>query len=148
MRAEAYDPGVLVRALLASCCAAIAVLLAVQLRAQDRCDAAAHAVFLAPARATASTIARVRGCHDAQALASAAVALERAGRHDAALALARTAVAREPRGFADWVGLAFVERASDPAAAARAVARAKALNPRWPGPAPAAAPAPPAAGGP
>jgi hypothetical protein len=147
MRAEAYDPRVLVRAIVLACCAAAVVFLAGRLHAQDRCDAASRALFLAPARADAATIARVRSCRSAQDLANAAVALNGVGRHAAALALARTAVAREPQGFPVWVGLALVESASDPAAAARAQARAKALNPRWPGLAPSA-PARAAGGGP
>jgi hypothetical protein len=112
--------------------AAIAVL-ATRLRAHDRCE-----------DARANVVQRVatleQECRDPDVVAGASAALVAAGRRDRGLALARESVRREPRSFIARVALALALRDRDPAGAQRAVARAKALNPRWPGPAPAPAP--------
>lgn len=141
MRAEAYDPRVIARSILLACAAAAIVALATQLRSQDRCDAASTALFAfavhgtAPAGGPAAALGRVRSsCRGGDALAAASGALGVAKRPALALAAARESVRREPQGFAGWVALSDALRRSDPAGAARAVARAKALNPRWRGP--------------
>jgi len=108
-------------------------LLATRLREHDRCDSARADVIH---RSAALTDA----CRDPDVLAGAAAALVAAGRGERGLALARESVAREPRSFAGWVAVGLAQRDRDPAAARRALARAKALNPRWPGLPPAAAP--------
>ena len=59
-----------------------------------------------------------------------------AGRGDDALAVAREAARRGPEVFSAWVALEAAQRRSNPAAARRGDARARALNPRWTGPAP------------
>ena len=119
-------------AIVAIAVAAVAVL-GSRLRDHDRCEGARASV--------AAKVATLRSsCRDPDVVAGAAAALLVAGRRDRALALARESVRREPRSFIGWVavGLALSDR--DPAGSRRALARAKALNPRWPGLAPAAAP--------
>jgi hypothetical protein len=77
-------------------------------------------------------------CHNADELAGGAASLLVAGRRAEALALARDATRRAPDAFAGWATLEAALRRDDPAAARRAEARA--LNPRWTGPAPLPAP--------
>ena len=132
--------------ILAACVAAIAVL-AGRLSDQDRCQDARRAVFAAaggaPAapRSLAADARTVRaGCHDVDDLAAGSVSLLVAGRGADALALARDATRRGPDVFSAWAALEAAERRADPAAALRAEARARALNPRWSGPAPLPAP--------
>lgn len=132
----------IVRSALLACCVAAVVALAMQLHSQDRCDAAAKALFAfavhgtAPSGGPAAALGRVRSsCRGGDALAAASGALGLAKRPALALAAARAAVTREPQGFAGWVALSDALQRSDPAGAARAAARAKALNPRWQGPA-------------
>ena len=111
---------------------AIAVL-ASRLRDHDRCEAARAAV---PAR-----IATLRSaCRDPDVVAGASAALVGAGQRDRGLALARESVRREPRSFIGWVAVGLALRDRDAAGSRRALQRAKALNPRWPGLAPAPAP--------
>jgi hypothetical protein len=112
--------------------AAVAVL-ATRLRDHDRCEAARAAVVARVATLRSSS-------RDPDVVAGAAAALLVAGRRDRGLALARESVRREPRSFIGWVAVGLALRGRDPAGSRRAVARAKALNPRWPGLAPAAAP--------
>jgi hypothetical protein len=122
------------RALVLVACAAAIVLLAARLRDHDRCADAQSAVFLAPRSAGPGTLRTLRSsCRETGALASAAVSLATAGRHAEGLALARTAVRREPDGFENWVALSLVQRRAAPAQSARAEARARRLNPRWRG---------------
>jgi hypothetical protein len=109
------------------------VVLATRLRDHDRCEGARANV--------AARIATLeQACRDPDVVAGASAALVAAGQRDRGLALARESVRREPRSFIAQVALALALRDRDPAAAQRAVARAKALNPRWPGLAPAPAP--------
>ena len=68
-------------------------------------------------------------CRGGDDLASAAAVLARGPRAAEAQALARQATRREPDNARAWLGLAFALRASDPAGARRAQARATALNP-------------------
>jgi hypothetical protein len=112
--------------------AAVAVL-ANRLRDHDRCDAAQAAL-------TARTAALESSCRDPDVVAGASAALLNAGRRDRGLALARESVRREPRSFIGWVAVGLALRDRDPSGSRAALARAKALNPRWPGLAPAAAP--------
>jgi hypothetical protein len=111
---------------------AVAVL-ATRLRDHDRCEAAR-------ANVTARVATLTDACRDPDVVAGASAALVAAGQRDRGLALARESVRREPRSFIGWVALGLALRDRDPAGAQRAVARAKALNPRWPGLPPAPAP--------
>jgi len=128
--------------ILAVCVAAIAVL-AGRLSDQDRCQDARRAVFAAAggaplaARSLAADARAVRSdCHDVDDLSAGSVSLLVAGRSADARALAREATRRGPDVFSAWAALEAAERRADPAAARRAEARARALNPRWSGPAP------------
>jgi hypothetical protein len=132
--------------ILAVCVAAIAVL-AGRLSDQDRCQDARRAVFAAAggapvaARSLAADARTVRSdCHDVDDLSAGSVSLLVAGRGADARALARKATRRGPDVFSAWAALEAAERRADPAAARRAEARARALNPRWSGPAPLPAP--------
>jgi hypothetical protein len=132
--------------ILAVCVAAIAVL-AGRLSDQDRCQDARRAVFAAAggaplaARSLAADARAVRSdCHDVDDLSAGSVSLLVAGRGADARALAREATRRGPDVFSAWAALEAAERRADPAAARRAEARARALNPRWSGPAPLPAP--------
>jgi hypothetical protein len=136
----------------AICLAAIAVL-AGRLSDQDRCQDARQALFQAAGGAPASQAALASdartlrtNCHDVDDLSAGSVSLLIAGRGADALALARESTRRGPDVFSAWVALEAAERRRDPAAARRAEARARALNPRWSGPAPL--PAPRRGGGP
>ena len=79
-------------------------------------------------------------CHDVDELSAGAVSVLLAGDRRDALAIAREATRRGPDVFSAWAALEAVQRRADPAAARRAEARARALNPRWSGPAPLPAP--------
>jgi len=132
--------------ILAVCVAAIAVL-AGRLSDQDRCQDTRRAVFAAAggapvaARSLAADARTVRSdCHDVDDLSAGSVSLLVAGRSADARALAREATRRGPDVFSAWAALEAAERRADPAAARRAEARARALNPRWSGPAPLPAP--------
>jgi hypothetical protein len=133
-------------ALLAVCVAAT-VLLAGRLGAQHGCGDARRQLFVLGARGAAAPAvldARARAlradCHDVDDLAAGAVSVLLAGNRREALALARDATRRGPDVFSAWVALEATQRRADPAAARRAEARARALNPRWTGPAPLPAP--------
>jgi len=130
-------------ALLALCVAAVA-LLAGRLGDQDGCQDARRALFAAGVAGTAPPAARVRAlradCHDVDDLSAGAVSVLLAGDRRDAVALAREATRRGPDVFSAWVALEAAQRRADPAAAKRAEARARALNPRWSGPAPLPAP--------
>jgi hypothetical protein len=129
--------------LLAVCVAAI-VVLAGRLGDQDGCQAARRALFAAGVGGTTAPAAQVRAlradCHDVDDLSAGAVSVLLAGDRRDAVALARTATRRGPDVFSAWVALEAAQRRADPAAAKRAEARARALNPRWSGPAPLPAP--------
>jgi hypothetical protein len=128
-------------------CVAAIVVLAGRLSDQDGCEDARRAVFAAaggvPAtsRSLAADARTLRAdCHDVDDLSAGSVSLLVAGRSADALALAREATRRGPDVFSAWAALEAAERRADPAAARRAEARARALNPRWSGPAPLPAP--------
>jgi hypothetical protein len=129
--------------LLAVCVAAIAVL-AGRLGDQDGCQDARRALFAAGVGGTAPPAAQVRAlradCHDVDDLSAGAVSVLLAGDRRDAVAIARAATRRGPDVFSAWVALEAAQRRADPAAARRAEARARALNPRWSGPAPLPAP--------
>ena len=129
--------------LLAVCVAAI-VVLAGRLDAQDGCQDARRALFGAAVGGTPAPAAQVRAlrsdCHDVDDLSAGAVSVLLAGDRRDALAIAREATRRGPDVFSAWAALEAVQRRADPAAARRAEARARALNPRWSGPAPLPAP--------
>ena len=129
--------------LLAVCVAAI-VVLAGRLGAQDGCQDARRALFAAALRGAVPPAAQVRAllsdCHDVDDLSAGSVSVLLAGDRRDALAIAREATRRGPDVFSAWAALEAVQRRADPAAARRAEARARALNPRWSGPAPLPAP--------
>jgi hypothetical protein len=131
--------------LLAVCVAAIAVM-AVRLRDQDGCQAARKALFAAGVGggSTGPPAAQVRAlradCHDVDDLSAGAVSVLLSGDGRDAVRIAREATRRGPDVFSAWVALEAAQRRADPAAAKRAEARARALNPRWSGPAPLPAP--------
>jgi hypothetical protein len=127
---------------LAVCVAAI-VVLAGRLGAQDGCTDARQRLFVASARGGGSAAAVARDartlradCHDVDDLAAGSVSVLLAGDSRGAPALAHEATRRGPDVFSAWAALEAAERRADPAAARRAEARARALNPRWSGPAP------------
>ena len=128
-------------------CVAAIVVLGGRLSGQDGCEDARRAVFAAagglPAapRSLAADARTLRAdCHDVDDLSAGSVSLLIAGRSADALALAREATRRGPDVFSAWAALEAAERRVDPAAARGAEARARALNPRWSGPAPLPAP--------
>ena len=129
--------------LLAVCVAAI-VVLAGRLGDQDGCQEARRALFGAAVGRTPAPAAEVRAlrsdCHDVDDLSAGAVSVLLAGDRRDALAIARAATRRGPDVFSAWAALEAVQRRADPAAAKRAEVRARALNPRWSGPAPLPAP--------
>jgi len=102
------------------------VLLGSRLRDHDRCDSAQVDVGRRTQELTAS-------CRDPDVIASASAVLLAAGRRDQAVRLARESVRREPESFVGWVAMGVTLRDRDPAASRAALARAKALNPRWQG---------------
>jgi hypothetical protein len=126
-----YDAPVAVRIAMVVLAAAAIGVLGTRLRDHDRCAAAQAAVPPRIGELTAS-------CRDPDVIAGVSPTLLVAGRPEQALSLARESVRREPKSFIGWVALGFALRDRDPAGAQRAVARAKALNPRWQGLAPAA----------
>ena len=106
--------------------AAVIVLLGSRLRDHDRCDSARAAV-------AAHVGALASSCRDPDVVAGASAQLLTAGKRDDGLRLARESVRREPASFIGWVALGLALRDRDPAGSRRALARAKALNPRWQG---------------
>ena len=128
-------------------CVAAIVVLGGRLSDQDGCEDARRAVVAAagglPAapRSLAADARTLRAdCHDVDDLSAGSVSLLVAGQSADALALAREATRRGPDVFSAWAALEAAERRVDPAAARGAEARARALNPRWSGPAPLPAP--------
>jgi hypothetical protein len=117
---------VVVRIAIVAVAAAAIVLLGSRLRDHDRCDSARAAVATHVAQLSSS-------CRDPDVIAGASAALLTAGKGDDGLRLARESVRREPDSFIGWVALGFALRERDPAGSRRALARAKALNPRWQG---------------
>jgi hypothetical protein len=138
---------VVLRLGIAAVCVAAIVVLAGRLSDQNGCQDARAAVFAAAGGAPAAPGALAADartlrtdCHDVDDLSAGAVSLLVAGRSTDALALARDAARRGPDVFSAWAAMEATQRRSDPAAARRAEARARALNPRWAGPAPLPAP--------
>jgi hypothetical protein len=121
-----YDPRVVVRLAIVLVAAAAIVLLGSRLRDHGRCDSARTAVATHVGVLASS-------CRDPDVVAGASAQLLAAGKRDAGLRLARESVRREPASFIGWVGLGLALRDRDPAGSRRALARAKALNPRWQG---------------
>jgi hypothetical protein len=117
---------VVVRLAIVVVAAAAIVLLGTRLRDHDRCDSALTAV-------ATHTGALISSCRDPDVVAGASAQLLTAGKRDAGLRLARESVRREPASFIGWVALGLALRDRDPAGSRRALARAKALNPRWQG---------------
>lgn len=131
---------------LAVCVAAI-VVLAGRLGDQGACRTARNDLFAAglrgaPAPGLLARDARIlrADCHDVDDLAAGAVSVLLAGDQPRALSLAREATRRGPAVFSAWAAIEAAQRRADPAAARRAEARARALNPRWSGLAPLPAP--------
>jgi hypothetical protein len=117
---------VILRIAIVAVAVAAIVLLGSRLRDHDRCDSAQAAVATHVAVLTAS-------CRDPDVIAGASAALLNAGRRADGLRLARESVRREPDSFIGWVALGLALRDRDAAGSRRALARAKALNPRWQG---------------
>jgi hypothetical protein len=117
---------VVVRLAIVVVAAAAIVLLGSRLRDHDRCDSALEAVATHVGALTSS-------CRDPDTVAGASAQLLTAGKRADGLALARESVRREPASFIGWVALGLALRDRDPAGSRQALARAKALNPRWPG---------------
>jgi hypothetical protein len=111
------------------------VFLGVRLREHDRCQSAQKGRAVDVAELSAN-------CRDPDVLASASFLLVTAGKRAEGERLAQESVRREPDSFAGWVAVALAERDRTSPQARHAVARAKALNPRWPGLPPAAAQGP------
>ena len=121
-----YDPRVVVRFAIVLLAGAAIVLLGSRLRDHGHCDSARTAVATHVGVLASS-------CRDPDVVAGASAQLLAAGKRDAGLRLARESVRREPASFIGWVGLGLALRDRDPAGSRRALARAKALNPRWQG---------------
>jgi hypothetical protein len=102
------------------------VLLGSRLRDHDRCDSALTAVATHVGTLTSS-------CRDPDIVAGASAQLLAAGKRADGLRLARESVRREPDSFIGWVAVGLALRDRDPAGSRRALARARELNPRWPG---------------
>jgi hypothetical protein len=115
------------------------IVLATRLRDHDRCRAAQTAISSSgPRPATIATLSSA--CRDPDVIAGASALLLVAGAREEGTRLAREAVQREPASFIGWVALAQGLGDRDAAGARAAVRRARALNPRWPGPASASTP--------
>jgi len=119
--------------------AAAIVLLGSRLRDHDRCEAASKTTIAAlfhrrPVPEGIATQQRrlIASCRDADRLATVSGTLTIAGDRAAALALAHAATERAPDAYLGWVALTRAYGDGDRAAARRAFARAKALNPRLP----------------
>jgi Tfp pilus assembly protein PilF len=100
---------------------------------QAKAGAIAVALGHAPGATPASLAQEAADhCRDSSDLAATSAALARGGDVAIARRLARRAVARDPRGYLNWVSLAVVlQRAHEPAASRAAARRALALNPRY-----------------
>jgi hypothetical protein len=121
-----YDAAVPVRIAIVALAVGAIVLLGSRLRDHDRCDSAQAAVATHVGTLASS-------CRDPDVVAGASAQLLAAGRRADGLRLARESVRREPASFIGWVALGLALRDRDPAGSRRALARAKALNPRWQG---------------
>jgi hypothetical protein len=98
------------------------------------CDSSKRALFSAAVQRTAPAgLVRdvVDTCRDPEEIAVAAAGVNAAGHPDVAAAMARRAIAAGPRDFVAWAALSQALAGDDPAGAAYAARRAKALNPRW-----------------
>ena len=120
-------------AVIAAC--VVAVVVFAHRRAEAvKCDSSRTALFSAALRhdAPADTVGDVvRTCRDSEQIAVAAAGVTASGHPDVAAAMARKAIAAGRREFVAWAALSQALARDDPAAAARAARRAKALNPRW-----------------
>jgi cytochrome c-type biogenesis protein CcmH/NrfG len=104
--------------------------------AHDRCadarrDALAVGLHGLPAAQAPAIAARLEDdCRDTAVLSEGAASFLRADQTAAAIGLARTAVRREPEGRNGWIALWWARRqAGDRAGAARALDRARRLDP-------------------
>jgi predicted Zn-dependent protease len=126
---------VLVRLVVVALAVAAVVVLGIRLREHDRCQSAQKGAAVDVAKLSAN-------CRDPDLLASASFLLVTAGKRAEGARLAQESVRREPDSFAGWVALALAQPDRNSPQARRAVARAKALNPRWQGLPPAVAQGP------
>jgi hypothetical protein len=117
---------VLARLVVVALAIAAIVVLGVRLREHDRCQAAQRGSSVDVAQLSAN-------CRDPDVLASASFLLVTAGKRAEGERLAQESVRREPDSFAGWVAVALAQPDRSSPQAQRAVARAKALNPRWQG---------------
>ena len=138
----------LARLIVVALAAAVIVVAVGRLGEERGCKSARAAMAAATYRPGGTAAARSQAarhvrddCVRSADLASAAALLAAAGQRGEARAIATTAARREPDDFASWVALALATSQDDRAAAARALGRARALNPRWQVPAPLRQPA-------
>ena len=99
--------------------------------ADARRDALAIALKGAPAGLAPDVARRLEAdCRDTAVLSEGTAALLKAGQTRPALQLAQTATRREPEGRNGWIALSWARRqAGDTAGAARALDRARQLDP-------------------
>ncbi len=124
----------MVRGAVIALCVVAVVVFAHRRAEAATCDSSRMALFSAALRheAPADTVGDVvRTCRDPEQIAVAAAGVTASGHPDVAAAMARKAIAAGPREFVAWAALSQALARDDPAAAARAARRAKALNPRW-----------------
>ena len=133
----AYDPPPMaVRVLLIAAAIALVALGLGRRDAHDACDSGRREAFAIGARRAPATDAPgavrtlIDRCRGAEQIVDGASALLHANAVDAAGALARAAVRREPQRRDSWLALAAVRRRSgDAAGARRASDRARQLDP-------------------
>jgi Flp pilus assembly protein TadD len=123
-------------ALVAVCVAAIAFGVT-RLHRDNACESARSSIVTAlfhhqePAGGLAQQQQKlVNNCRDRSVMAFVSTVESTARRYGPAIALARRVTREEPRNRIGWIALAQALKASDPAAADAAAARARALNPR------------------
>jgi Flp pilus assembly protein TadD len=129
---------VLLRGTLVLIAAAAIVFGVTRLHGTDACDDAKRAGFAfaaighGPAGSAERLATKVAdNCRDTGDLAATSSVLVQAGALAPAERMARTAVARDPRGYLGWISLAIVlQRRREPRASRAAARRALALNPR------------------
>jgi hypothetical protein len=126
---------VLVRLVVVALAIAAVAVVGSRLGEDERCQSAQTGTAVDVAKLSAN-------CRDPDVLASASFLLVTAGKRAEGARLAQESVRREPDSFAGWVAVALAQRDRNSPQTRRAVARAKALNPRWQGLPPAGAQGP------
>lgn len=125
----------LVRALIVLASVLVIVALASALADRRACDQARRDLFgvvvggVPAAREAPALVALAARCRGSEGLVAASAALLRQGRRAEAIAFARRAAREEPASATAWNALAVAARGAEPALAAGAEARARALSP-------------------